>query len=140
MKQHVTRWLPLLLVLGIGLAAWGLQAWWVYWDQGPPDSDEWHQLIKSYGYWAGWHNRGLDGLAYSLRLTQTTFPPLVHLAAAPWYEWGGGFSTDLATLTHGPFLLLLALACYGMARRVSGPGAGVVAALMAVSTPMIVPA
>ncbi len=138
MKQHLTRWLPILLVLGIGLAAWGLQATWVYWDQGPPDSDEWHQLVKSYGYWVGWHNRGLEGLAYSMRLTQTTFPPLVHLAAVPWYEWGGGFSTDLATLSHGPFLVLLALACYGMARRVAGPGAGLVAAVMGTSAPMIV--
>ena len=138
MKRALHRWLPLLLLLLIAGAAWSLQAWWVSLDQGPPDSDEWHHLVKSYGYWVGWHRAGVAGLLHALRLTQTTFPPLVHMGTLPWFDWAGGFSTDLAVLSLGPWLVLLCVACYGMGHRLAGPWAGLVCAAMAVSAPLII--
>lgn len=138
MNRALSRWLPPLLLLLIAGAAWGLQAWWVTWDQGPPDSDEWHHLVKAYGYWAGWHRSGLGGLTHAMQLTQTTFPPLVHLGTLPWFDWAGGFSTDLAVLSLGPWLAVLCVASYGMGHRLAGPWAGLTAALMAVSAPLIV--
>ncbi len=136
--ESLHRWLPLALTLLAAGAAWGLQAWWVGMDQGPPDSDEWHHLVKAYGYWLGWHRSGLEGLAHAMRLTQTTFPPLAHLGTLPWFDWAGGFSTDLAVLSLGPWLALLTIACYGLGRRIGGPWIGLVTGVMGASTPMIV--
>jgi 4-amino-4-deoxy-L-arabinose transferase-like glycosyltransferase len=94
--------------------------------------------VKAYGYWSGWDRSGLAGLAHALRITQTTFPPLVHLGTLPWFDWAGGFSTDLAMLSLGPWLVALALACFGMGRRLAGPWAGLVAGMMGASAPLII--
>jgi len=131
------HWLHLTLLLLIAAAAWGLQIAWISMDQGPPDSDEWHHLVKAYGYWLGWDRAGLSGLSHALRLTQTTFPPLVHIGTLPWFDWAGGFSTDLAALSLGPWLVLLTVACYGLGRRLAGPWAGLTAAAMGASAPLI---
>jgi 4-amino-4-deoxy-L-arabinose transferase-like glycosyltransferase len=133
-----SRWIPLSLLALVATLTWGLQIQWVALDQGPPDSDEWHHLVKAYGYWVGWHGSGLRGLAHAMRLTQTTFPPLVHLGALPWFEWAGGFSTDLAVWSLGPWLLVLCVACYGLGRHLAGPWAGLVSAAMAVSAPLMI--
>jgi hypothetical protein len=137
-RQTLLRWLPLVLLLAFATAAWGLQAHWVSLDQGPPDSDEWHHLVKAYGYWTGWQQAGMRGLSHAMRLTQTTFPPLVHLGALPWLDWAAGFSTDLAMLSLGPWLVVLALACYGMGNRLAGPWAGLVTGMMGASAPLVV--
>ncbi len=137
-RATLHRWLPLLLLLLMAGAAWGLQAWWVVLDQGPPDSDEWHHLIKAQGYWLGWNRAGVSGLAHAMRLTQTTFPPLAHLGVLPWFDWAGGFSTDLALMSLGPWLAVLTIACYGLGRRLAGPWAGLAAGAMGASAPLIV--
>ena len=138
MKITLSRWLVPILASLVVLGAWLLQASWVYWDMGPPDSDEWHQLTKSWAYWRGWEGHGLQGVLHRLHITQTTFPPLAHLAALPWYAWAKGFSVDAALLSLGPWLALLGMACYGMGRSLADEGAGLTAAIMALSAPLII--
>ncbi len=39
--------LPAILALLLALSSWVLQALWILWDQGPPDSDDWHHITKA---------------------------------------------------------------------------------------------
>jgi len=68
----------------------------------------------------------------------TRYPPLAHLVGAAGMLVGGA-GTDAAALAQNlVFVPLLALGCYGAGRVAYGPRAGLLAAIFALGTPMVV--
>jgi len=131
------RW-PTVVAVLVALAAWGLQIAWVLWDEGPPESDEWHHLTKAEVLVQGWSRDGPMGVLGQLRYMRSAFPPLVHAASVPFHVARGGFSTEAAEVSIGPWILLLVLCTYGIGRRTVGEGAGLTAACLVAAYPMVI--
>ena len=133
-------WGAILLVAAV---AWGLQAAWVWMDQGPPDSDDWHHLTKAEILYRSWKDAGFSGLAAAIDRSNTLYPPLVHLSALPFFVIVGSFNIDAALYAIGPYLFLLVFATGGCIRatwgkEAGGPTAAVAGAAMMAGLPLIV--
>ena len=126
------------LVVAWALLAWGLQVAWLLVDQGPPESDEWHHLTKAEIILSGWQQGGVGGLLDGVASVRSAFPPLVFLCAQPAFWLARGFSTEAANLSITPWLIVMVLATYGIARRALGDGAGAAAAVMVSALPIVV--
>lgn len=131
------RW-PTILAVFVALAAWGLQFTWVVWDQGPPESDEWHHLTKAEVLFQGWARDGPLGVLGQLRYMRSAFPPLVHAGSVPFALITGEFNSEAAEISIGPWIVLLVLCTYGIGRRLLGDGVGLTAACMVAAYPMVI--
>jgi 4-amino-4-deoxy-L-arabinose transferase-like glycosyltransferase len=126
------------LVVAWALLAWALQVVWLLADQGPPESDDWHHLTKAEIIWSGWQQGGIGGVLDGMDALRSAYPPLVHLCAQPAFWLAGGFSAEAAALSITPWLIVMVLATYGIARRALGDGAGAAAAVMVSALPIVV--
>ncbi len=104
--------------------AWALQAAWVWMDQGPADSDDWHHLTKAEMLHRSWIDGGFSGLVHAIDQSNTVYPPLVHLSALLAFGIAGSFDIDAALYAIGPYLFLLVLATGGSIRASYGNEAG----------------
>jgi uncharacterized membrane protein YsdA (DUF1294 family) len=68
----------------------------------------------------------------------TTYPPLAPLIGALGVMVGGDSTASMILALNLIFVPLLAAACYGTGKLVAGPRAGLLAALFALGTPMVV--
>ncbi len=130
-------------ILAVAAVAWMLQATWVWMDQGPPDSDDWHHLTKAEILYRSWKYTGFSGLVAAIDRSNTLYPPLVHLTAIPFFAIAGSFNIDAALHAIGPYLFLLVLATGGCIRaawgkEVGGPTAALAGAAMMAGMPLIV--
>ncbi len=112
--QNRLPWIALLIAVLIGVSA---QYAWLVADYGPPESDEWHHLTKSEALLHGWYQGGLQGFFDACDKARTTYPPLAHVLALPWYVAAGGFSLHTAELSLIPSLALLMLATGAIAHE-----------------------
>ncbi len=126
------------LVVAWALLAWALQVAWLLADQGPPESDEWHHLTKAEIILSAWQEGGMGGLLDGVDAVRSAYPPLVFLCAQPAFWLARGFSTEAANLSITPWLIVMVLATYGIARRALGDGAGATAAVMVSAMPIVV--
>ena len=67
-----------------------------------------------------------------------TYPPLVHLVGAIGVLIGGASARSVILASNVVFVPLLAFGCYGVGRLAYGRGAGVLAAVFALGTPMVI--
>ena len=116
------------------LAFLGISVWWLTQETRTPDFDSATHTLYSFTV----HNEIANGEWGALFREWNTYPPLGHVIGAIGV-FIGGFSTFAVILALNlVFVPLLAVSCYGVGRLVAGPRAGLLAAIFALGTPMIV--
>lgn len=111
-----------------------LSAWWTSVDSSIPDGDNGRHLLDAAGYY-------FDGLKTGhplyLLLAWTQYPPLAHVVGAIGAVIAGPGIQTFVMSSNLLFVPLLAAGAYGAGKEVAGPGAGALAAVFALGTPMI---
>jgi 4-amino-4-deoxy-L-arabinose transferase-like glycosyltransferase len=111
-----------------------MSAWWLGADDRVPDWDSgFHEF-----YAAVIHNELASGQLSRPFTDYNTYPPLVHLVGALSIFATGLHPATLILSSNLVFVPLLAFGCFGAARIAYGPRAGVLAAVLALGSPMIV--
>lgn len=112
----------------------GMTAWWLTQDNRVPDWDSGlHELFASVA-----HNELAAGQLTRPFTDYTSYPPLVHIVGALAVFVTGLHPMALILASNIVFVPLLAFGCYGTARIAYGPRAGVLAAVLALGSPMVV--
>lgn len=126
------RWAVVVLAATIVLMV--LNAWWVmtFRDGYPFDIDEAGYTTFGLVHFVALETGGLDGWWDAIQ-AQTRFPPLVPAIASLLVYVKPGLMAGFAVLTA--FLLVLAMAIYGIGERLAGPRLGALAALLTVTLP-----
>ena len=123
------RWVWLAVVVFVGLSVW-----WLTQDDRVPDWDSGlHEFFA-----AMVHNELASGQLTRPFTDYTTYPPFVHLVGALAVFVAGLHPMALILASNVVFVPLLAFGCYGTARIAYGPRAGVLAAVLALGSPMVV--
>lgn len=116
------------------LAFLGVTIWWLTQDTRVPDWDSAQHTLDAFAV----HDEIAHGMLSAPFTEFNTYPPLGHIVGALGV-FVGGYSTAAVILALNlVFVPLLAGACYGAGRLVSGPRAGLLAAVFALGAPMIV--
>jgi 4-amino-4-deoxy-L-arabinose transferase-like glycosyltransferase len=111
-----------------------MSVWWLGADDRVPDWDSgFHEF-----YAAVIHNELASGQLTRPFTDYNTYPPLVHLIGALSIFAAGLHPATLILSSNVVFVPLLAFGCFGAARIAYGPRAGVLAAVLALGSPMIV--
>jgi 4-amino-4-deoxy-L-arabinose transferase-like glycosyltransferase len=109
-------------------------AWWLSRDTSVQDWD--NALHTLYAFVA--HDQIAAGALTAPLRNWNTYPPLVHLVGALGVFVGGRSPASVIMASNLVFVPLLAFGCYGVGRLAYGPGAGILAALFALGTPMVI--
>ncbi len=116
------------------LAFLGVTVWWLTQETRTPDFDSAMHTLYSFTV----HDEIASGHWTAAFTEFNSYPPLGHLIGALGV-FIGGYSTFAVILALNlVFVPLLAASCYGVGRLVAGPRAGLLAAIFALGTPMIV--
>jgi hypothetical protein len=112
----------------------GISVWWLTQDTRVPDWDSAGHTIDSFIV----HDELAHGSLTAPFTDFNTYPPLGHLVGALGVFVGGHSSMAVILALNVVFVPLLAGACYGVGKLVTGPRAGLLAAIFALGAPMIV--
>jgi hypothetical protein len=123
-----------LFLAGATLLFLTISAWWVSVDSRVPDSDNGRHLLLAFGYL----DRIRDGAVLAPLTEWHEYVPLVHLVAATGSAVAGKSVVAAVLSANLVFVPLLALGCYGAGRVAFDRRVGVLAALFALASPMIV--
>jgi 4-amino-4-deoxy-L-arabinose transferase-like glycosyltransferase len=111
-----------------------MSVWWLGADDRVPDWDSGaHEYFASVV-----HTELASGQLTRPFTDYNSYPPLVHLVGALSIFVAGLHPTALIVSSNIVFVPLLAFGCFGAARIAYGPRAGVLAAVLALGSPMIV--
>jgi hypothetical protein len=112
----------------------GIAVWWVSVDTRVVNADTARHLQLAFDL-----DRDIRAGDLGAFLTQSSvYPPLVHLVGAV-STLVGGFGVRGPILAQDlVFVPLLVLGCFGAARVVAGPGAGLLAAVFALGAPIVI--
>jgi len=134
--RAVPRWARLGLIGAIG-SFLAVSVWWLIADSSVLDWDSGRHVHYT---WAMRTAIGEGDLLAPITLDNLNhYPPLMYLVGGIGMTIGGWQSIDSAMLaTTFVFVPLLALGCWGTARLAYGELAGVLAAVFALGTPMVV--
>lgn len=121
-----------LAALVVGYVA--LTAWWLSQDGRVPDYDSGTHMLWSLQY----RDAFADGDLLAWFTDSTTYAPLIHLLGAGATAVAGIAPASFVLAQNLVFVPLLALGCWGAGRIVGGPWTGVLAAVFALGTPMVV--
>jgi len=116
------------------LAFLGVSVWWFTQETRTPDFDSATHALYSLTV----HNEIAHGEWGALFREWNTYPPLGHVIGAIGVFIGGFSMFSVILALNVVFVPLLAASCYGVGRLVAGPRAGLLAAIFALGTPMIV--
>lgn len=112
----------------------GVAVWWLTQETRTPDFDSAMHILDSFTV----HDEIAHGDWTAPFTEWNTYPPLGHAIGAIGV-FIGGYSTFAVILALNlVFVPLLAASCYGVGRLLAGPRAGLLAAIFALGTPMIV--
>jgi 4-amino-4-deoxy-L-arabinose transferase-like glycosyltransferase len=125
-----TGWWVVLATLGFI----GVTVWWLTQDNRVPDFDEGHHLLFAYEV----HQQLATGDLAGPFTNFNNYPPLVHIVGALAVFIAGMHESAVILSDNIVFLPLLVGGCYGVATIAFGRRAGLLAALFALGTPMIV--
>jgi uncharacterized membrane protein YsdA (DUF1294 family) len=116
------------------LAFLGVTVWWLTQETRVPDFDSATHTFYAFS--------ARDEIAtghWTVPFTEfNTYPPLGHLIGALGIFVGGYSTSSVILALNLVFVPLLAAGCYGVGRLVGGPRAGLLAAVFALGTPIIV--
>ena len=108
---------------------------WIAIDTRPPFWDMANHANWSLGVLRDFQHNGVAAL-FTLPQDSGSYPPLYYLVTAIFYAVFGS-TIDAAQLANLPAIVLLGLATYGIARHLMGPGAAVLAAMIANFIPLM---
>lgn len=137
MDEKKTR--TLLIAIFIFQATQAL--YWIHADNRPPSWDQaWHAMISitQYNYFTG---SGILSTAQAqnvypiLAFVKNFYPPGYHTTTIPLYLIFG-LNYDTAVLTNILYLLILVVSAYAIGKKIRGPQAGLMTALIASTTPV----
>ncbi len=111
-----------------------VSVWWLTQDSRVPDFDS--GLHMSYA--VSYHYDLAHGQFTAPWTDYNSYPPLVHLLGALSIFLAGAHPMAMVLSSNIVFVPLLAFGCYGTGKLVAGPRAGLLAALLALGTPMFV--
>ncbi|MBI5831040.1 MAG: glycosyltransferase family 39 protein [Armatimonadetes bacterium] len=136
---------PLLAVLALWLLGTATLVAWLKADNFPPAWDvAWH-TSWSLTYRAAFDHQSLFGKLSTLASASHYYPPLVHACGA-WLlglfgtlspNWPGLSTADVVVLTNIGFMGLMLFGTYAAANRLYGARAGVVAAFLVLTYPIL---
>lgn len=139
------RTAPLLAVLGLWVWGTATLLAWLRADNFPPAWDvAWHTSWSLY-YRAAFDSQGLFGKLVTMASASHYYPPLVHACGA-WLlgafgtltpNWPGLSTADVVVLSNIGFMGLLLYGTYAAGCRVYGPRAGLAAAFLALTYPIL---
>jgi len=116
------------------IAFLGVTVWWLTQDTRVPDWDSAQHMLDSFIV----HDSIASG-SWTTPFTEfNTYPPLAHLVGALGVAVGGYRTAAVILALNLVFVPVLAVACFGVGRLVSGPRAGLLAVVFALGTPMII--
>jgi hypothetical protein len=128
----------------ISAAAWGavalvvafvaLTGWWLSVDRSVPYNDAGQHLFYAFSF----HDALTQGLLFRALGYSGFYPPATYVLGAVATVIGGINVATPILAQNVVFVPLLALACYRVGRMLAGPGAGLLAVLFALGTPLIV--
>jgi len=116
------------------LAFFGVTVWWLTQETRVADFDSATHTFISFAV----RDEIVNGKWTAPFTEFNTYPPLGHLIGALGVLVGGYSTGSVILALNLVFVPLLAAGCYGVGRLVSGPRAGLFAAVFALGTPMIV--
>ncbi len=108
--------------------------WWLTQDDRVQDWDNGLHTLLAFGI----HDQLAGGDLTTWFTEFNTYPPLVHLVGALGVFIGGKSPMSVIIASNVVFVPLLAAGCYGVGRLTYGPHAGLLAGLLALSTPLLV--
>jgi hypothetical protein len=114
------------------LCVTGLNQLWVSLEQRPPHWDEARHLTASLQY------KEAFASGFHWLTDYHTYPPLVYWVADFFYAVLGTSAAWAAILSQAVFLAILTFATYGIGKRLWSRRVGLVAAVVAVTSPMLV--
>ncbi len=124
---------PGVLVALMTLVFLAISAWWLASDLRMINVDD----AKHANIALQWHDALLSGDLLQTLRTYDIYPPLTHIVGALG-TFAFGFNTGAVVMGQNlVFVPLLALGCYGTGKVAFGPTTGVLAALFAFATPMV---
>lgn len=109
-------------------------AWWLSQDTRVPDFDSGTHLMHAFEV----HSQVAAGRWTWPFTTWNTYPPLVHLVGGLTVFIAGPHTMAMMLASNIVFVPLLAIGCWGVGHIVYGRNAGLLAALFALGTPIIV--
>jgi len=124
---------PAVLVVLLTLAFLAISAWWLATDLRMVNVDD----AKHVNIALQWHNAIVSGDLLSPLRIYDVYPPLTHIVGALG-TFVFGFNAGAVVMGQNlVFVPMLALGCYGTGRVAFGETTGVLAALFAFATPMV---
>jgi hypothetical protein len=120
--------------IALTAASMALACWWLSQDRGVPGTEPGATLTDV--LWA-YEMFAAGDLLGPIRIP-AIHPPLVRIVGAIGILLGGRNPTAPAVAENVVFVPLLALGCYGTAKLVAGPRAGLLAVAFALGTPLVV--
>lgn len=140
-RVHLLRRLasPEGAVIALALTVIGVTTWWLSQDARVPNGDSGRHMVLAFSYLDNLENGTLFSLLANPPVIDNEFyPPVGHLVGS-FASLLVGFSPSTVVLAENlVFVPLLALGCYGAGRQVFGRRAGALAALFALSVPILV--
>jgi dolichyl-phosphate-mannose-protein mannosyltransferase len=108
--------------------------WWLTQDTRVPDFDTGLHMLDALTV----HGQLASGQLLAPFTDFNNYPPLVHIVGALGISIGGLHTASVVLADNIVFLPMLVGGCYGVGRIAYGPRGGLLAALFALGTPMIV--
>jgi len=132
-------WSPEAAVVAVVLVVIGVTAWWLSQDARVPNGDSGRHMVLAFSYLDNLENGTLFSLIANPPVIDNEFyPPVGHLVGT-FASLLAGFSPNTVVVAENlVFVPLLALGSYGAGRQVFGRRAGALAALFALSVPILV--
>jgi uncharacterized membrane protein YsdA (DUF1294 family) len=121
-----------LTVLAV-LAFLGVTIWWLTQETRVPDFDSATHTLEAFAI----RDQIASGQWTAPFTAFTTYPPLAPAVGALGVAIGGDSTGSVILALNLIFVPLLAASCYGTGKLVAGPRAGLLAAVFALGTPMI---
>ena len=111
----------------------GITIWWLTQDNRVPDFDEGAHLLDAFAV----HTELMRGQLTAPFTDFNNYPPLVHIVGALGIFVGGLHEASVILADNFVFVPLLAGGCYGVGSIAYGRRAGLLAAVFALGTPMV---
>ena len=129
-RISVEAWLTILATV----AFFAVTVWWLTQDTRVPDYDSGQHMLDAFVV----HDQLASGHLLAPFTDFNNYPPLVHIVGALGVFVGGLSSASVVLANNVVFLPLLVGGCYGVGTLAYGRLGGLLAALFALGTPMIV--
>jgi 4-amino-4-deoxy-L-arabinose transferase-like glycosyltransferase len=125
-----------IFLLAIILWIFGSNLIWIMLDIRPPSYDQGLHLFRTFNYWEAMSSGSEDWWQDMLNV-EPFYPPFYHLSLIP-LSLIFGFTLDTGVIGNSFYMVILALSVYGIGKILYTKNAGLIAAFLVSSYPIIV--